>query len=226
MTLTFCVAGRSGPDLQRIDAVSRSPIQAMLTEGKSEHLAMLVFQPNGSIDCILGLDGASTIRVYHQERAFMQRFQSNVDSSSSALLNFISAQRWLGVRIEVLGSIVMLLSCLLVICLNNALQLPPGIVGLLIIWSVNFTITLGFLVDNFSDSESAITSIERVDAMSRLPEEKPMATSELVRLPASWPDAGRLEFKSVCLRYRENLPLALNGLSFSLPARKRCAVVS
>lgn len=155
----------------------------------------------------------------------MLRFQSNVDSNSSALLNFISAQRWLGVRIEFLGSIVVFLSCVLVICLNNTLQLSAGIVGLLIIWSVNFTITLGFLVDNFSESESAITSIERVDAMSRLPEEKSMITSS-IQLPSSWPDAGRLEFNNVCLRYRENLPLALNGLTFSIQAGKRCAVVS
>lgn len=49
---------RSGADLQRLDAVSRSPLQAMLSEG---------------------LDGASTIRVFQQEevrQTHTKRFQS------------------------------------------------------------------------------------------------------------------------------------------------------
>ena len=31
-----------------------------------------------------------------------------------------------------------------------------------------------------------------------------------------WPDSGRIEFDSVDLRYRENLPLALEDVSFSV----------
>jgi ABC-type multidrug transport system fused ATPase/permease subunit len=64
---------KSGSDLQRLDAVSRSPIQAMVSEA---------------------LDGSSTIRVFHQQYTFLQRFYTAVDINSSALLNFVSAQRY------------------------------------------------------------------------------------------------------------------------------------
>lgn len=148
-----------------------------------------------------------------------------VDINSASLLNFVSAQRWLGVRIEVLGSFVVLTSTTLVISLNDTLGLDAGIVGLLILWSANFTITLGFLVDTFAEAEAAITAIERVDAMARLPQEKAMETSEACALAPTWPQHGFLEFENVCLRYRDGLPLALNNLSFQIPPGKTCGVV-
>jgi len=113
----------------------------------------------------------------------------------------------------------------LVVALNATLALEPGIVALLIIWSSNFTITLGFLVDSFSEAEAAITAIERVDAMSRLPQEKAMETDEQERPAPSWPEHGCLEFKDVCMRYRRDLPFSLTGLSFKVPAGKRCGIV-
>jgi ABC-type multidrug transport system fused ATPase/permease subunit len=63
---------KSGSDLQRLDAVSRSPLQAMVSEA---------------------LDGSSTIRVFNQQHTFFTRFHTAVDVNSSALLNFVSAQR-------------------------------------------------------------------------------------------------------------------------------------
>jgi ABC-type multidrug transport system fused ATPase/permease subunit len=233
---------KSGVDLQRLDALSRSPIQAMVTEV---------------------LDGSPTIRVFKREPIFVERFRVCVDrnssgtclflggpscgsiliivandslsrfphpfvlrlTSSTAMLNFISAQRWLGVRIELLGSLVVLVSSVLVVCLNETLRLEPGIVGLLTVWSSNFTLSLGFLIDFFGESEAAITAVERIDAMKRLPAEKEMETDAKYIPPTSWPEEGAIEFKDVCLRYREGLPLALNNLSFRIPPGKSCGVV-
>jgi ABC-type multidrug transport system fused ATPase/permease subunit len=194
----------SGPDLQRIDALTRSPLQSMVSE------------------C---LEGSISIRVFRQDYNFMRRFHGIADTNSSALLNFVSAQRWLGVRMEILGSAVVLVSSVLLVCLNDTLNLEAGLAGMLIMWSSNFTITLNFLVDTFSETEAAITAIERVDAMANLPSEKPFETAKEFEPPQEWPKEGVLEFDHVLLRYRENLPLALNDLSFKIPAGKTCGVV-
>jgi ABC-type multidrug transport system fused ATPase/permease subunit len=195
---------KSGADLQRLDAVSRSPVQAMLAEG---------------------LNGASTIRVFQQEKTFLHRFQSIADLNSSAQLNFLSAQRWIGIRIELLGSIIVLVACTVVAVFNDFLSIEPGLVALLIIWSSNFTITLGFLVDNVAEAEAAITSVERIHAMSELPQEKDMITAEENIPDPSWPTTGALEFDNVCVRYRPGLPLTLNCCSFKVPPGKRCGIV-
>ena len=74
----------------------------------------------------LGLDGASTIRVFRREQIFLTKFQQSTDTNSSAMLNYISAQRWLGLRIELLGSSVVLIASVLVISLNDTLKLEAG----------------------------------------------------------------------------------------------------
>jgi len=189
---------------QRLDAVSRSPIQAMLAEG---------------------LDGASTIRVFQREQVFLTKFQEATDTNSAAMLNYVTAQRWLGLRIELLGSVIVLVSSVLVIALNETLKLAAGFAALLIIWSSNYTITLQFLVDTFNEAEAAITSIERVHAMCELPTEKSMHTDDSLRLPDSWPDRGLVKFQDVKLRYRDGLPLALDGLSFCAAPGERIGIV-
>ena len=197
---------RSSVDLQRIDAVSRSPIQALVAEG---------------------LDGAVTIRVFHRENDFIRKFWSALDENGSAMINFLSAHRWLGVRLEILGCTVSFCASLLVVSFNEYFQISAGIVALLIMWASNFTITLNFLMENTNEAEAAITSVERIHAMTKLPQEKAMHTSSdvAVQLDPNWPMHGALEFRNVCLRYREGLPLALNGLSFQIDSGRRCGVV-
>ena len=223
---------KSGTDLQRLDAVARSPIQAIIAEGKraigfvsfptlksrSSQLILVLSFP-------IGLEGCTTIRMFGQADKFTANFHSVVDESGSALLNFVSAQRWLGLRIEIIGSTIVLCCCLLVVSMNDILRIDPGMVALLIIWSSGFTITLGFLVDYFAEGEAAITSIERVDAMAAISPEKPMSTSPSNQPKSDWPENGHLQFEKVTLRYREGLPKALTDLSFNVPAGARCAVV-
>jgi ATP-binding cassette, subfamily C (CFTR/MRP), member 1 len=132
------------------------------------------------------LEGSTSIRVFQQDQNFVHKFGTAADINSSALLNFVSAQRWLGIRMELLGSIAVFVSSALVVCLNETLGLETGMIGLLIIWSANLTTNLNFLVDTFSETEAAITAIERVDAMADLPTEKPMETNKDDAPSKSW----------------------------------------
>lgn len=109
--------------------------------------------------------------------------------------------------------------------LNGILGIETGLIGLLVIWSGNFTITLGFLVDTFGEAEAAITAIERVDAMVHIPKEKAKRTPDILHLPPEWPNKGELVFEDVTMRYREGLPLALKGLCLTVKPGTRCGVV-
>lgn len=160
-----------------------------------------------------------------QMPAYLAKFQQVVDINSSALLNFVTAQRWLGFRIELLGSVVVLVAGVLLTSLNDIFRIEAGLVGLLIIWSANFTVTLGFLVDTFGEAEAAITAIERIDAMAHLPQERERVTKKSLGVLKSWPASGQLSFNEVKLRYRPGLPLVLSGVSFQVAAGKRCGIV-
>jgi len=141
------------------------------------------------------------------------------------MLNFASSRRWLAVRLETLGAFVTLAACLFISTLNDQLGLTPGLAGFLIVWATSMTVTLGFLINSFSEAEAAITSIERMHSMEMLPQEKKMVTSEENKVDESWPRKGVLEFDNVALRYRPGLPLSLDGLSFKVQHGQRCAVV-
>eukprot|EP00593_Proboscia_inermis_P005106 CAMPEP_0171304292 /NCGR_PEP_ID=MMETSP0816-20121228/14022_1 /TAXON_ID=420281 /ORGANISM="Proboscia inermis, Strain CCAP1064/1" /LENGTH=144 /DNA_ID=CAMNT_0011784275 /DNA_START=4 /DNA_END=435 /DNA_ORIENTATION=+ len=85
------------------------------------------------------------------------------------------------------------------------------------------TISLGFMVQAISESEAAITSVERLSAMATIPQER---TPIVGTTPdPGWPTSGALTFHNVTMRYREGLPLALTGLSFSLRSGQRCGIV-
>lgn len=173
----------------------------------------------------VGLEGSTTIRAFRVECQFTGSFRKNVDKNSSAMLNFLSAQRWLGLRIELLGTSITFLLCLIIVCANETLQLKPGLVGLVIQWSVVFAAALNFFFLRLSESEAKITSIERIHQTSTLTMEAVWETDSNMMLDPSWPKTGDLEFDHVCMRYRKDLPLALDSVSFKLRPGTRCGVV-
>lgn len=193
---------KSGADLQRLDAMSRSPLQTMLAEG---------------------IEGSATIRTFKKEGAFMNRFQHFADQSTAAQMNFLGAQRWLGVRVELLGAMIVFSASLAVIIFNERFGLGAGLAALLIRWSSGFTISLSFLLDNFAEAEGSVTAIERIQKMSEIEQEQNFDRNGTV--PDSWPLKGDLEFSDVKMRYRRNLPLSLDGLSFQVNAGEHCGVV-
>ena len=195
---------KSGADLHRLDAMSRSPLQAMLSEG---------------------IEGAATIRTFKKEGAFIRRFRGFTDRNTSAQMNFLSAQRWLGIRIELLGAFIVFVASIIVISFNGSLALQAGFVALLIRWSAGLTVSLSFLVDNVAEAEGAVTAIERISRMEDTPQESNFDKKGCSVVDSSWPSRGELEFRNVKMRYRPRLPLALNGLSFRVMAGEHCGVV-
>ena len=193
---------KSGADLQRLDAMSRSPLQTMLAEG---------------------IEGSATIRSFEKEGAFMDRFQHFADESTATQMNFLGAQRWLGVRVELLGAVIVFSASLTVVIFNERFALGAGLAALLIRWSSGFTISLSFLLDNFAEAEGSVTAIERIQKMSEIEQEQNFEKNGAVT--DSWPSKGDLEFIDVKMRYRRSLPLSLDGLSFRVEAGEHCGVV-
>lgn len=152
-------------------------------------------------------------------------FRRNVDHNTSAMMNYLAAQRWLGVRIEVLGTSIFFALAVIVVFFNNYLQIPAGLVGFALQWAVIFSAALNFFFLRLTESEARITSIERVRDASGLPQENSWETDDAMNLDPSWPVSGELVFDNVCMRYRKDLPLALDSVSFKLSPGMRCGVV-
>jgi ATP-binding cassette, subfamily C (CFTR/MRP), member 1 len=103
----------SGSDLQRLDAVSRSPIASSLSES---------------------LDGAATIKAFDKNNHFALLLNDYINENSSAMLNFVASRRWLAVRLDLLGACVTLCVSLCITVFSDQLGLSPGLAGFFFIW--------------------------------------------------------------------------------------------
>ena len=189
---------RSAVDLQRLDAVSRSPLQQLVSEG---------------------VDAAATIRAFGRGADFVDTFERAVDSNTEALLCWTAAQRWVGLRFDACAAVVAVAAGVL-ICFRHDVGLSPAFAGLLMSWSFHQAITFMYLCTTFAEAEMALTSVERVTEAT--PRE---ADDGVAAPPESWPAKGKVEFADVTLRYRPGLPPALKHLTLTVDAGANLGVV-
>mmetsp|Transcript_21675 Transcript_21675/g.73435 ORF Transcript_21675/g.73435 Transcript_21675/m.73435 type:complete len:1108 (-) Transcript_21675:33-3356(-) len=200
----------SSVDLQRLDALSRSPLQHQAAEG---------------------IQAGQTLRAFGRSNVFAKRFDAAVDVNTEALLAWTAAQRWIGVRLDGCGLVVSTVAAVLVVTLRDEVGLTPAFAGLLMTWANNVTISLMYLITSFTEAEMALTSVERVTEATPLEDDECRASTPPGSPPPppgdAWqaPGGARVVFEDVHLRYRPGLPLALRGVSLDIAAGAKVGVV-
>merc|ERR550517_149365 len=84
------------------------------------------------------------------------------------------------------------------------------------------TKNLNWLVRMSSQMERDMVSVERIWEYEETVQEAPYNVP--LTQVSQWPTEGAITFKNVKLRYRKELPLVLNGLSFSVRPLERIGV--
>uniref|UniRef100_A0A8B9QNC4 Canalicular multispecific organic anion transporter 1 n=1 Tax=Apteryx owenii TaxID=8824 RepID=A0A8B9QNC4_APTOW len=186
--------------LRRLDSVTRSPIYSHFGETVS---------------------GLSVIRAYgHQER-FLQQNESTVDINQKSVYSWIVSNRWLAIRLEFVGSLVVFFSALLAVISKGTLE--GGIVGLSISSALNVTQTLNWLVRMSSELETNIVAVERIHEYTKVKNEAPWVTGK--RPPHGWPSKGEIQFIDYKVRYRPELELVLQGITCDIRSTEKVGVV-
>ena len=187
-------------ELRRIDSITRSPVIAMLTES---------------------LTGISTIRAFDAVDQFVSRNLTLLDSNNQAQYLVLLTQRWIQLRLDILNSVLVLLTSVIAVALNN--QLNPGLTGLLIAYSLQITQTFSWTIKTGTDVETFFNCAERlVYYMRELPSERPY---DVGFAPSKqWPEHGSISVSSICLRYRPDLPLVLHRVSFEVKAAEKVGI--
>lgn len=100
----------------------------------------------------------------------------------------------------------------------------PSTLGVALTYALSITQSLSQMVQQLAQLEQDMNTVERVIFYADLPVEgdfvKPNDPEN-----HSWPSRGEVEFKNVSLRYRPELPLVLNDVSFKFKAGERVGVV-
>lgn len=195
---------RTSRELKRLDSVSRSPIYAHFQES---------------------LGGLSTIRAYRQQKRFVTENEWRMDANLRAYYPSVSANRWLAVRLEFIGSIIIFAAAVFgVINVTTGGGLSAGLVGLAMSYALQITSSLNWIVRQTVEVETNIVSVERVLEYAELPSEAPDVIFKH-RPPIGWPAQGQISLNNYSTRYRENLDPVLKNISLSIKSREKIGVV-
>ena len=191
-------------ELKRLDSITRSPIYAHFQES---------------------LGGVTTIRAYRQQRRFALENEWRVDANLQAYFPSVSANRWLAVRLELIGSFVILAAGgFAIVSVATGRGLSAGMVGLAMAYALQVTQSLNWIVRQTVEVETNIVSVERVLEYTRLPSEAPDIIPR-TRPNVSWPAHGAVSFWHYSTRYRPELDLVLKDIHLDIRPHEKVGVV-
>jgi ABC-type multidrug transport system fused ATPase/permease subunit len=233
---------KTSRQVQRIEAISRSPIFRMLVES---------------------LDGLDSVRAYGLQSLLSDRMARIVDANMSNFFMFLTTSRWLGTRLDVCCSIFLAAASIGTVLVRDGARIDPGLAGLSLSMVIQLTGVLQWCFRQSAMLEVQMVSVERLLELEAIePEgvrvgtaqelledaypagcmgvgccgasgpsssaaaagEAPSSASagalakrksQVTALP--WPTTGMVEFRNVWLRYRPGLPYVLRGVSFGVP---------
>ncbi|KAM7505799.1 hypothetical protein LguiB_004703 [Lonicera macranthoides] len=193
-------------EIKRLDSITRSPVYAQFGEA---------------------LNGLSTIRAYKAYHRMATINGDAMDNNIRFTLVNISANRWLAIRLETLGGLMIWLTATFAVMQNGRAENQEAFastMGLLLSYALNITSLLTAVLRLASLAENSFNAVERVGTYIELPSEGP-SVIESNRPPPGWPSLGSIKFENVVLRYRPELPPVLHGLSFIISPRDKVGIV-
>ncbi|KDQ20385.1 hypothetical protein BOTBODRAFT_305749 [Botryobasidium botryosum FD-172 SS1] len=165
--------------------------------------------------------GLTSIRAYGAQDAFKEESLKRIDKYTRPARSFYNANRWIGVRMDILGSLfTAALGAYLVYGtrLENASN-----IGFSLSMAASFSSMILWWVRVANDFEVQANSLERIqDYLAIEQEPKPTADGEP---PAYWPATGNLRVEGLSARYSVDGPDVLHDVSFEVKSGERVGVV-
>lgn len=191
----------SSREFKRIDSILRSSLYSHFSES---------------------LSGISTIRAYGESERFCEENVRRMDIENRAYYLTIINQRWLGIRLDTLGS-VLTFAVALIVVFNHKVSAAKSGLGL----STMITVQQSFswLVRQLAEVENDMVGAERImhyaneleqEAPHEIPDRKP---------DPKWPAGGAIVFNDVFMKYRPELPDVLKGLSIDVKPAEKIGIV-
>lgn len=190
-------------ELKRLDSITRSPI--------FNHFAQC-------------LDGITSIRAYRAfERLEIESYNKLDFNVSIMIINF-SSNRWLSLRLEFMGGILVFLSAAFAVTGRNSTS--GAVAGLAISYALQVTQLLMMAVRLGAVAENSFNAVERVLYFADTQPEAPRFLKyNMTEKDEAWPSKGAVQFNDVKMRYRPDLPEVIKGLTFDVKPAEMIGIV-
>ncbi|KAG5366175.1 Multidrug resistance-associated protein 4 [Yarrowia sp. B02] len=183
---------KSAREVKRIDSIERSHMMSVFNES---------------------ISGMPVIIMYKAQHRLMKKLQGTLDDMDSAYFLTAANQRWLSLRLDGLGSLVVLVATILVSV--GVFHLTPSNMGLIISAASFIPEVMSMVAQAVAELENCMNATERIlYYKDNIPAEaaREVEGTELDQRP-NWPEKGAISFKDVSMRYRDGLPYVLKSLS-------------
>lgn len=191
---------RTARDLQRLDAIGRSPVYS--------HLAT-------------SADGLPTIRAMGKQEQFLSQFIILMNDSVATHWLVLSSGKAIGFVLDAISSVYITFICILLMVVpRDGSLLDDATAGLLLSSSLLLLGSFQYAIRVTADFENQMVSVERVvEYTDLLPEEAVKNYST----PSSWPSRGDIFFENVNLRY--DADLVLKNINFHIGPGEKIGIV-
>ncbi|XP_055078539.1 ATP-binding cassette sub-family C member 12-like [Periophthalmus magnuspinnatus] len=189
--------------IKQIENISRSPCISLTTSA---------------------LQGLSTIHAYNTKVSHLQRFKQLIDVNSNYLFLFQCSSRQLSFCLDFFAAIMSFLVSIFVIFTSNNL-IPVHLKGLAIMYIIQLTGMLQYVVREATDVAACFTSVERLQEYIKKNVPESPRYVQNVDIPKHWPMNGAITFHNYMMRYRENTPIVLNRLNLSIKGGEKLGIV-
>ncbi|XP_041460450.1 ATP-binding cassette sub-family C member 9-like isoform X1 [Lytechinus variegatus] len=185
--------------LQRLESVTRSPVFAHFSET---------------------LGGLPIIRAYRDEKRFFKDILVKIDKNNTALVYLYTANRWLAIRLDYLGAVVVLIASLSALLGALYLDVDASLVGLAITYSLEISIYMNMVVRGCADLELQMNAMERIRYYTEVPNEE----YDGMEPPPEWPQKGEIVLDNISVRYARELDPVLHDVSVTIPPGQKLGI--
>ncbi|PHH65007.1 hypothetical protein CDD81_3644 [Ophiocordyceps australis] len=190
----------SAREVKRFESVKRSHVFARFSEG---------------------LSGVASIRAYGLQTRFIEQLRGCIDDMNSAYYLTFANQRWLSLRLDMVGAALVFTVAILVV--TSRFDVDPSTSGLVLSYILSIAQLLQFSIRQLAEVENGMNAVERLRYYgTELQEEAALHT---IDVRDSWPEKGDIVFDRVEMRYRDKLPLVLHGFSMHVHGGERIGIV-
>ncbi|XP_025017040.1 canalicular multispecific organic anion transporter 1 isoform X2 [Tetranychus urticae] len=191
----------SSRQLRRIESITRSPIYSHFSET---------------------ITGSTSIRAYGATDHFIQECYRKVDINHSSFFLNIGANRWLSIRLELFGNLIVTVAAFTAVATRGSST--AGATGLALSYALQITQVLSMLIRSVSNVENNIVSIERCLEYTKI-ESEAMWIDYNNQPRNTWPEKGEIVFKNYSTRYREGLDLVLKNIFCTIKPNEKVGIV-
>ncbi|KAJ1300471.1 hypothetical protein OPQ81_005286 [Rhizoctonia solani] len=171
------------------------------------------------------LTGLATIRAYREVEHFLKDNKYYIDLENRALFLTCANQRWLAVRLDFLGSLLVFSAGVMSVVGIHGVS--PSEIGLVLSTLTSLVQVMGMMTRQSAEVENYMNSVERLlhyTSSGDIPQEKPYVLIDKAP-PKTWPNHGEIEFHEVVMSYRPGLPPVLRGVSLHIRGGEKIGVV-